>query len=87
MTVSRVLAAAALLAGLGLHVLAVATRDFGPEWGAISLRGDGAAIVLPLAVATFVVGEVLRVRRRARLGAVLVPIGRLAGLLLVLGGV
>ena len=47
----------------------------------------GAAIVLPLAVATFVVGEVLCVRRRAWLGMVLVPIGLGAGLFVLLGGV
>lgn len=87
LTASLALAASAVLAGLVLHILAVAMRDFGPEWGALSLRGNGAAIVLPLAVATFVVGEVLCVRRRAWLGMALVPLGLFVGLFVVLGGI
>jgi hypothetical protein len=86
-TASLVFGASAVVAGLGLHTLAVATRDFGPAWGALSLRGNGAAIVLPLAVATFVLGEVLCVRRRAWLGMALVPLGLFVGLFVALGGI
>jgi hypothetical protein len=84
---SRVRGAAALLAGLVLHVLAVALRDAGPVWGAVSLRGNGAAVVLPLAVAALVVTEVFCVRQRAWLGLALVPVGLVAGLFVVLGGI
>jgi hypothetical protein len=84
---SLVLGAAALLAGLALHVLAVALRDAGPVWGAISLRGNGATAVLPLAVAALVVAEVFCVRHRAWLGLALVPVGLVAGLFVVLGGI
>ena len=86
-TDSVVLGAAAALVGLVLHVVLVAMREFGLEWGAILLRGNGAAVILPLAFATFVIGEVICVRRRAWLGMALVPIGLFAGLFVVLGGV
>jgi hypothetical protein len=85
--VSLVLGAAAALAGVVLHLVAVSLRDFGPAWGAISLRGNGAAIVLPVAVAALVVAEALCIRQRAWLGMALVPVGLLSGLFVVLGGV
>jgi hypothetical protein len=82
-----VLGAAALMTGLALHVLAVALRDAGPEWGAISLRGNGATVVLPLAVVALVVTEVFCVRHRAWFGLALVPVALVAGLFVVLGGI
>src|SRR5207302_6053712 len=65
LTASLVLSASAVLAGVVLHVVAIAMREFGPEWGAISLRGNGAAIVLPIVMATLVGGEVICARRGA----------------------
>jgi hypothetical protein len=84
---SILLGAAATVAGLVLHVLAVAMRDFGPAWGGVSLRDNGAAIVLPLALVVVVAGEMVCVRDRAWLGMVLVPLGLFAGLFVILGGI
>jgi len=85
MTRSLVLGAAATVAGIALHVLAVAMRDFGPTWGDFSLRGNGAIVVLPVAILALLVGEALCVCHRAWAGMALVPAGLFAGLFLILG--
>lgn len=78
---------AAFLFGLALHFLAVLLRDYGPAWDGISLRGNGAIVVLVLAPIALAVGEVWCVRQHAWLGAALVPVGILMGLFIVAGGV
>jgi hypothetical protein len=77
--------AAALLFGLALHALTVWARDQGPTWGTTSLRGNGAIVLLLLAPVALVLGELWCLRRRAWLGAALVPIGLFAGLFLLAG--
>ena len=47
---SLITIALALLFGLALHFLAVFLRDNGPSFDGISLRGNGALIVLPVAL-------------------------------------
>jgi hypothetical protein len=81
------LAAVALWVGLGLHALAIWLRDSGPAWDGVSLRGNGALIVLLVAVVALMAGEVLAARGRSRLGMVLVPVALFAGLFVVAGGI
>jgi hypothetical protein len=79
--------AAALLAGLALRALIVLLRDSGPVWEGVSLRGNGAAVLLVPAAAALVAAEVLCARRRAWLGMVLVPLAFTSGLFLLAGGI
>ena len=79
--------AGALLVGLVLRALIVSVRDYGPTWGGVSLRGNGATVLLlPVAVLT-AVAVVLCLRRRAWLAAALVPIGLGIGLFVAGGGI
>ena len=79
--------AISLVVGLALHVLATYLRDDGPSWESLSLslRGNGALVVLIPAMIALVLGELLCVRRRAWLGTLLVPLGLYVGLFVVLG--
>jgi hypothetical protein len=74
-----------LLVGLALHFLAVFLRDNGPSFDGISLRGNGALIVLPVALLVLILGEILAVRRRAWLAVVLLPIALFVGLFVIAG--
>jgi len=76
----------ALCVGLGLHVLAVWLRDAGPAWDGVSLRGNGALIVLLFAAMAVAAGEVVAVGQRSWLGALLFPMAIFAGLFVVAGG-
>jgi hypothetical protein len=79
------LAVAALCIGLALHALAIWLRDSGPAWDGVSFRGNGALVVLLLAVAVLIAGEVVAARRRSWLGMLLIPAALFAGLFLVAG--
>jgi hypothetical protein len=72
----------ALCIGLALHALAIWLRDSGPAWGGISFRGNGALVVLFLAAAVLIAGEVVAFRRRAWLAMLLIPVALFAGLFL-----
>lgn len=76
-----------LLCGLLLHFLTVYMRDYGPAFGDFSLRGNGAIIFLLLPLLLLLLGEVWSLRRRAWLGAVLLPCALFAGLFLLVGGI
>jgi hypothetical protein len=78
-------AGAGLLVGLALHFLAVYLRDYGPQGAGFSLRGNGALIVLPLAAAALVVGEVWCALRREWPGMVLLPITLFLGMFVIAG--
>jgi hypothetical protein len=71
---SLVATALALLFGLAMHFLAVFLRDNGPSFDSISFRGNGALIILPMALLGLIIGKTLCVRRRAWLGVVLLPL-------------
>lgn len=78
-------AALGLLVGLALHFLAVFLRDQGPSFDGISLRGNGALIVLPVAGLVLILGEIVCVRSRAWFAAVLLPIALFLGLFVIVG--
>jgi hypothetical protein len=80
-------AVAALCIGLALHALAIWLRDSGPAWDGVSLRGNGALVVLLLAAAVMVVGELVTARRRSWLGMLVIPVALFAGLFVVAGGI
>jgi hypothetical protein len=75
----------AFLFGLALHVLAVLFRDNGPSFDSISLRGNGALTVLPVALFGLILGEIVCVRRRAWLAVILLPFTVFIGLFLIAG--
>jgi hypothetical protein len=77
--------AIALLFGLALHFLAVFLRDNGPSFDGISFRGNGALIVLPVALLGLIIGEIICVRRRAWLAVVLLPFAIFIGLFVLAG--
>jgi hypothetical protein len=85
--VSLAAGAGALLLGRALRALIVYVRDNGPAGEGISLRGNGAIILLLPVAALTLAAVVLCLRRRAWLAAALVPIGLFAGLFVVGGGV
>src|SRR5207245_7260372 len=62
-----------ILFGLALHYLAVYLRDNGPSFGGISFQGNGASVVLAVAVIGLIIGEIVCVRRRAWLGVIVLP--------------
>jgi hypothetical protein len=78
--------AAGLSTGLLFHLIAVLLRDRGPEIAGWSLRGDGATAVLIIATVVLVAGAIGRLRRGARLGALLWSVTFIAGLFIVAGG-
>ena len=82
---SLIATALALLGGLALHFLAVYLRDNGPSFDGISLRGNGALIVLPVALLALIPGEIVVVRRRAWLAVALLPIALFIGLFVIAG--
>ncbi len=82
---SLIFAGLGLLFGLTLHMIAVALRDYGPSGPGWSLRGNGALIVLPIAVLGLVAGEVVCAQRRLWLGMLLLPLTIFAGLFVVAG--
>ena len=82
---SLIATAIAFLFGLAMHFLAVYLRDNGPSFDGISFRGNGALIILPVALLGLIIGEILCVRRRAWLGVVLLPFAVFIGLFVVAG--
>jgi hypothetical protein len=77
--------AIAFLFGLAMHFLAVFLRDNGPSFDGISFRGNGAIIILPIALLGLIIGEIVCVRRRAWLAVVLLPFAVFIGLFVVAG--
>ena len=77
--------AGALVVGLALQAVAVYLRDDGPAWDGVSFRGNGALVVLPVALVLVLVGVVACARRRAWLGMLLVPVGVFLGMFVVAG--
>jgi hypothetical protein len=82
---SLIATAIALLLGLVLHFLAVFLRDNGPSFDGISFRGNGALIVLPVALLGLIIGEIVCVSRRAWLAVVLLPFAVFIGLFILAG--
>jgi|SRR6266571_6389367 hypothetical protein len=75
----------AILFGLALHSLAVYLRDNGPSFDGISVKGNGATIVLPVAVIGLIIGEIVCIRRRAWLGVIVLPFAIFIGLFVIAG--
>jgi hypothetical protein len=75
----------ALLFGLAMHFLAVFLRDNGPSFDSISFRGNGALIILPVALLGLIIGEIVCVWRRAWLAVVLLPFAIYIGLFVIAG--
>jgi hypothetical protein len=82
---SLIATALAFLFGLALHFLAVFLRDNGPSFDGISFRGNGALIILPVALHGLIIGEIVCVSRRAWLAVVLLPFAIFIGLFVVAG--
>jgi hypothetical protein len=82
---SLIATAIALLFGLAFHFLAVFLRDNGPAFDGISLRGNGALIIVPVALLGLIIGEIVCVRRRAWLAVVLLPFALFIGLFVIAG--
>ena len=78
-------AVAGLVVGLALHLLAVYLRDNGPAFDSISFRGNGALVVLPLALVILIVGEVAFALRRAWPALAVWPAALFAGMFLIAG--
>lgn len=76
---------AGLLFGLALHAAAIGLRDYGPSGPGWSLRGNGALIVLLVAMLGLAAAEALCIGRRLWLAVVLLPFAVFAGLFLVAG--
>ena len=81
------LVATALCTGLVVHALAVWLQNSGPAWEGVSLKGNGALIMLPGAVVALVLVEVEAARRRSWLAMLLVPVALFAGLFVIAGGI
>ncbi len=77
--------ALAFLFGLALHFLSMLLRDNGPSFDGISFRGNGALIVLPVALFGLIIGEIACVRRRAWLALILLPFSVFIGLFIIAG--
>jgi hypothetical protein len=82
---SLIATALAFLFGLSMHYLAVFLRDYGPSFDGISFRGNGALIVLPVALLGLIIGEIVCVSRRAWLAVVLLPFAVFIGLFIIAG--
>ena len=82
---SLIATAIAFLFGLAMHYLAVFLRDNGPSFDSISFRGNGALIMLPVALLCLIIGEIVCVRRRAWLAVVLLPFAVYIGLFVIAG--
>jgi hypothetical protein len=82
---SLIATALAFLFGLALHFLAVFLRDNGPSFDGISFRGNGALIILLVALLGLIIGEIVCVSRRAWLAVVLLPFAIFIGLFVVAG--
>ena len=82
---SLIATAIAFLSGITLYFLAVFLRDNGPSFNSISFRGNGALIILPVALLGLIIGEIVCVRRRAWLAVVLLPFAVYIGLFVVAG--
>ena len=72
--------------GLALHFVAVYQRDHGPAGAGQSLRGNGAAVVLVLAVVLLVAGAVVSTRRGGWRGSLLWSVALVVGLFVIAGG-
>ena len=82
---SLIAIAIAFLFGLAMHFLAVFLRDNGPSFDSISFKGNGALIILPVALLGLIIGEIVCVRRRAWFAVVLPPFAIYTGLFVVAG--
>ena len=82
---SLIATAIAFLLGLAMHYLAVFLRDNGPSFDSISFRGNGALIILPVALLGLIIGEIVCVRRRAWLAVVFLPFAVYIGLFVIAG--
>src|SRR4051812_36114885 len=78
---------AGFVAGVAIHFLTIYVRDHGPAWGGFSLKGNGATVLLLLALVMVLCGEVVVARRRAWLGIAVLPLAAFLGLFVVFGGV
>ncbi len=77
---------AGLVLGLLLHVALVALREHGPSGAGWSLRGNGAAILLPLVPVIMLVGLLVCVRRGVWWGIALFPLAVYLGVFRLAGG-
>lgn len=75
----------ALLFGLAIHFLAVFLRDNGPSFDGISFSGNGALIVLPVALLALIIGEIVCIWRRSWLAVILLPFAIFIGLFVIAG--
>ena len=82
---SLIATAIALLFGLAMHFFALFLRDNGPSFDSISFRGNGALIVLPIAILGLIIGEIVCIRARAWLAVVLLPFAIFIGLFVIAG--
>lgn len=85
LTISLLMGGGGLLVGLALHYFAVYLRDYGPQGDGFSLRGNGALIVLPIAIIALLVGELFCAVQRAWLGMVLLPFALFLGMFVIAG--
>jgi hypothetical protein len=74
-----------LLLGIVLHLIALWLRDYGPSGSGFSFRGNGATIVIPVALIGIVLLEIQCIRRRAWIAAALAPLAVIAGLFVIFG--
>ena len=77
--------ALAFLFGLAMHFLAVFLRDNGPSFDSISFKGNGALIILPVALLGLIIGEIVCIWRHAWLAVVLLPFAVYFGLFVIAG--
>ena len=82
---SLIATALAFLFGFAMHFIAVFLRDNGPSFDNISFRGNGALIILPVALIGLIIGEIVCIRRRAWLGVVFLPFAVYIGLFVIAG--
>jgi hypothetical protein len=74
-------------AGIVFHFFTVYVRDHGPTLGGFSFKGNGATVLLLLALLAVLFGEVFFARRRAWPGMTVLPLAMFLGLFVVFGGV
>jgi hypothetical protein len=78
-------ALAGLAVGAILHFVAIYLRDYGPSSGSWSFRGNGALIVLPVALLVLLVGEGVILAHRLWIGLVVFPIALFLGMFVIFG--
>jgi hypothetical protein len=75
----------AFIFGLAMHYLAIFLRDNGPSFDSISFKGNGALIILPVALLGLIIGEIVCIWRHAWLAVVLLPFAVYFGLFVIAG--